>query len=205
MRNECSSCTLTPSRHKLRDKTRMDILPLTTERLLLRRFGRHDLAAFAGYRNQPEVARYQSWSSYSAADAEAFFEQQHGLAFNTGESWFQIAAERKADGALAGDVAVHFFDDGQQAEIGVTFDSLYQKQGYATEALSRVIACLFDDLKKHRITATVDAANLRVQRLLEKLGFRREAHFRENIFFKGDWSDEYGYALLAREWQSSQP
>ncbi|WP_062112253.1 GNAT family N-acetyltransferase [Collimonas pratensis] len=183
----------------------MDILPLATERLLLRKFTRHDLPAFAGYRSQPEVARYQSWSSYSAADAEAFFEQQHGLAFNTDDSWFQIAAERTADGALAGDVAVHFFDDGQQAEIGVTFDSRYQKQGYAKEALSRVIACLFDDLKKHRITATVDASNLSVQRLLEKLGFRREAHFRENILFKGAWSDEYGYALLAREWQPSKP
>lgn len=183
----------------------MDIFPLATERLLLRSFIRDDLPAFASYRNQPEVARYQSWASYSAADAEAFFKQQHKLAFNTDDTWFQIAAERKEDAALAGDVAVHFFDDGLQAEIGVTFDSRYQKQGYAIEALSRVIAALFDDLRKHRITATVDASNLRVQRLLEKLGFRREAHFRENIFFKGAWSDEYGYALLAREWRQPKP
>ncbi|AIY40123.1 Ribosomal-protein-serine acetyltransferase [Collimonas arenae] len=172
--------------------------------MILRGFTRHDLAAFSGYRNKPEVARYQSWSTYSTEDAEAFFEQQHGLAFNADDTWFQIAAERKEDAALAGDVAVHFFDGGLQAEIGVTFDSIYQGQGYAWEALSRVIGLLFEDLKKHRIVATVDASNLRVQHLLEKLGFRREAHFRENIFFKGAWSDEYGYALLASEWRKQK-
>ncbi|MEO6920025.1 MAG: GNAT family protein [Collimonas sp.] len=182
----------------------MALLPLTTERLILRRFTRQDLASFSGYRNQPEVACYQSWSSYSAEDAEAFFAQQHDLAFNADDTWFQIAAERKEDAVLAGDVAVHFFDGGLQAEIGVTFDSTYQKQGYALEALSRVIGLLFEELKKHRIVATVDASNLRVQRLLEKLGFRREAHFRENIFFKGAWSDEYGYALLASEWRQQR-
>lgn len=183
----------------------MEILPLATERLLLRKFTRQDLPAFTGYRKQPEVARYQSWSDYSAKDADAFFEQQHGLTFNTDDTWFQIAAECKEDAALAGDVAVHFFDDGRQAEIGVTFDPRYQKLGYAVEALSTVIDCLFEDLAKHRIVATVDTANLRVQRLLEKLGFRREAHFQKNIFFKGAWSDEYGYALLADEWRQLQP
>lgn len=28
-------------------------------------------------------------------------------------------------------------------------------------------------------------------RLLEKLGFRREAHLIQNVFFKGAWGDEY--------------
>jgi len=182
----------------------MEIFPLSTERLILRRFARHDLPAFSGYRNQPEVARYQSWSSFSAADASAFLEQQHELAFDADETWFQIAVERKEDAVLAGDVAVHFFDGGRQAELGVTFDASCQRQGYATEALSRVIGLLFDDLKKHRIVATVDTRNASVVRLLEKQGFRREAHYRENIFFKGAWSDEYSFALLEHEWRAGQ-
>jgi RimJ/RimL family protein N-acetyltransferase len=35
---------------------------------------------------------------------------------------------------------------------------------------------------------------------MEHLGMRREAHFRENELFKGNWGDEYVYALLAAEW-----
>ncbi|MDB5766655.1 MAG: acetyltransferase family protein [Collimonas fungivorans] len=177
----------------------MEIFPLTTERLMLRRFTQRDLPIFSDYRNKPEVARHQSWSSFSAEDAAAFFEQQHELAFDTDDTWFQIAVERKEDAVLAGDVAVYFFDGGRQAEIGVTFDSTCQRQGYATEALSRVIDVLFNDCKKHRIVATVDARNDSVVRLLEKQGFRREGHYRENIFFKGAWSDEYSFALLEHE------
>jgi hypothetical protein len=45
------------------------------------------------------------------------------------------------------------------------------------------------------IRATQSAVNL-----LEKLGFRREAHYRQNIFFKGAWGDEYLYALLKSDY-----
>jgi len=179
----------------------MNVFRLTTPRFILRPFTRRDLPAFIAYRNQPEVARYQSWSSYTAQEAEAFFAQQDGLAFNTNDTWFQIAAERKEDGTLAGDVALHFFDEGRQAELGATFVAAFQRQGYASEAVSKVIELLFSKLDKHRIVATVDALNVPAQRLVENQGFRREAHYRENIFFKGAWSDEYSYALLNHEWQ----
>lgn len=182
--------------------TRATTFPISTERLVLRPFKRGDLAAFTAYRNHPDVARYQSWSSETDADATAFFAEQQTLEFDTDDTWFQIAAKHRADGALIGDVAVHFFDEGRQAELGVTFDVAAQQQGFALEALSRVIELLFADLGKHRIVATVDALDVRAQRLLERQGFRREGHYRENIFFKGVWSDEYGYALLTREWRA---
>ncbi len=40
-------------------------------------------------------------------------------------------------------------------------------------------------------------------KLLERLGFRREAHLVENIWFKGAWGSEFHYALLEREWKHS--
>jgi RimJ/RimL family protein N-acetyltransferase len=177
----------------------MDPFPLHTERLLLRPFAMQDLPAFTAYRNDPLVARYQSWSSYSEADALVFFERQRALAFDADDTWFQIAVERKADGVLLGDLAVHFFDEGRQAELGVTFDAAHQGRGYALEAMSRVIAFLFES-GKHRVTAIVDARNLPAQRLFERQGFRREAHYREHALFKGEWCDEYLYALLGHEW-----
>ena len=45
-----------------------------------------------------------------------------------------------------------------------------------------------------------DLLNLPAQRVLEKLNFRREAHFVENLWFRGRWSSEYWYALSEREW-----
>ncbi len=120
------------------------LLPLTTPRLLLRRFRTEDLPSFSHYRNLPEVARFQSWSHYGMAEATAFYEQQRSLAFAEDESWFQLAVAIQANGALAGDVGIHFFDRGRQAELGMTFSPAYQHQGYAREAMRAVIALLFE-------------------------------------------------------------
>ena len=178
------------------------VLPISTDRLVLRRFEDADLVGFAAYRNKPEIARYQSWSSFSEADAAAFFGELRDLRFDTDGTWFQIAVVRRQDNALIGDVAVHFLDDGRQAEIGLTIDSVYQKQGYAFEAVSRVVDLLFTDLNKHRIFAIVDARNVDAQKVLGKIGFRQEAHYRENVLFKGNWSDEFSFALLDSEWRT---
>jgi len=39
--------------------------------------------------------------------------------------------------------------------------------------------------------------------LAERLGFRREAHYVENEYVKGERTDEVVYAVLAREWVSA--
>lgn len=172
------------------------MLILETDRLVLRRFTEADLPAFISYRGDPEVARFQSWSSYSREDAEEFFAKQKNLAFDTDGTWFQIALARKTDSELVGDIAVHFFDDARQAELGFTLAKRHQKQGLAVEALAAVVDLLFAKLHKHRLSATVDTRNVDAIRLLSRMSFRREAHHVKNILFKGEWSDEYGYALL---------
>lgn len=116
-------------------------LPLTTPRLLLRRFRTEDLPSFSHYRNLPEVARFQSWTHYGMTEATAFYEQQRSQAFAEDESWFQLAVEIQANGALAGDVGIHFLDHGRQAELGMTFSPAYQHQGYAREAMRAMSTC----------------------------------------------------------------
>jgi RimJ/RimL family protein N-acetyltransferase len=59
---------------------------------------------------------------------------------------------------------------------------------------------LFNELNLHRVIAECDVENIASYRLLERLGFRREAHLIENIWFKGAWGSEFHYAILEREW-----
>ena len=178
------------------------LTPLQTPRLRLRGFRREDLASFRAYRDDPDVARYQSWSSYSATDAEAFFEVQRGLSFGQPDTWYQIAlAERDSD-ALLGDCALHFLAD-RQVELGFTLSPAHQRQGLMSEATRALLGFLFGSFGTHRVSATADTRNDSCVRLLERLGFRREGHFRENQRFKGEWGDVYLYALLASEWSQS--
>ena len=59
----------------------------------------------------------------------------------------------------------------------------------------------FDQMGLHRIAARTGRHNERSWRLMERLGMRREAHFRESQVVEGVWCDEFAYAVLAGEWR----
>jgi RimJ/RimL family protein N-acetyltransferase len=80
------------------------------------------------------------------------------------------------------------------------FDPEMGGQGYATEAAAAMVDLAFNGLGAHRVYARIDARNLASVRLAKRLGLRREAHLRENEWFKGEWTDELIYAVLDREW-----
>lgn len=174
--------------------------PIETERLRLRAFRRQDLDAFTAYRADVEVARYQGWSDYTRADADAFFEAQQALTFGELDTWYQIAIAERATDELVGDCVLHFLAD-RQVEIGFTLAPGHQGQGLMSEAIRALLTFAFEDLDTHRVTATTDARNRSCVALLERLGFRREGDFRQNVFFKGEWGDEFLYAMLAEEWR----
>ncbi|MEE9329945.1 MAG: GNAT family N-acetyltransferase [Parvularculaceae bacterium] len=172
-----------------------EILPIATERLLLRRFERGDLPIFVAYRNDPQIAKYQSWTSYSMSEASKFFEQQSKLAFNMNETWFQIAMSRQSDDQLIGDVAVRFYDRGRSAEIGFTVAAAAQNCGFATEAVAAVVRMLFLSLAKDRLSAIVDSRNHAGVKLLGKTGFH-QSDVRAGILFKGEKITEYEFTQI---------
>ena len=186
--------------------TRMDKTAFTTietARLTLRRFADADLGAFLAYLNDPLVARYQTWESYTEQQARDVIEQQESLEPGQPGKWFTFAAELKETKSLIGHVALSVKEaDRRQAEIGFTFAREYQGRGLAKEAAERVLDYAFNALGMHRVVAITDCENERSVALLSKLGMRREGHFIENIWFKGEWGSEYLYALLRKEWLS---
>lgn len=174
---------------------------LETPRLRIRPFEQKDLETFTAYRNDEAVARYQGWSTpYTLERAQEFLQTLQQTPPGTPDAWVQLAIERTADQALLGDIAYKISHDTRQAEIGCTLARPYWGSGYASEVTRRLLAYLFDELGLHRVAANCDVENLAAARTLEQAGLRREAHFVENLWFKGRWSSEYWYALLASEW-----
>jgi RimJ/RimL family protein N-acetyltransferase len=174
---------------------------LETPRLILRRFRDSDLASFMAYRNDLEVARYQSWESISRPEAAKFIAQQGRHRPGVPGKWFQFAAELKAGGELAGDCALLVIRTTPRiGEIGYTFARAYQHSGLATEAARAVIDFAFDVLELNRVIATTDCRNVPSVALMERLGMKRAGHFLHNAWFKGEWCDEYQYAAIRDEW-----
>jgi RimJ/RimL family protein N-acetyltransferase len=175
---------------------------LQTERLILRQFDESDLTTFLAYLNDPLVARYQTWDTYSEQRAQEVIEEQKSLVPGMPGNAFLFAVELRETAALAGHVVLTVFTtEPRQAEIGFTFAREYQGQGLAMEGAARVLEYAFKGLALHRVIAITDSENLKSVALLEKLGMRREGHFIQNIWFKGKWGDEYSYAILRDEWR----
>lgn len=87
-----------------------------------------------------------------------------------------------------------------RAEIGFTLAREHQGRGFASEAVALLLNYAFDDLGLHRVVAIADCRNTPSWALLDRIGMRREGHFLENVWFKGEWADEYLYAVLKDEW-----
>lgn len=115
--------------------------------------------------------------------------------------WFQFAIALKSADNLIGDCALKVDGgDARQTEIGFALSRAYQGQGYAVEAISRLLDHAFGKMDLHRVVAITDRRNEPSSRLLERLGMRREGSFVRNAWFKGEWASEYLYAVLGEEW-----
>lgn len=179
--------------------------PIRTQRLILRRFRSDDIPALLSYRNDPELARFDGVRPMTMEQAQRFLARQTVLPAGKPGEWLQIAVELPGTG-LIGDCG--FQVDREQvdsAEVGYRLGRQYWGQGYATEAVAGVLAWAFDTLNLHRVIALIDTRNARSIAVVERLGFRREAHLLESYREHGGWSDEYLYAMLEREWRSARP
>jgi len=174
---------------------------ILTRRLRLTRLVASDAPALFEYRSDPEVCRYQTFEPGSLADAESFIASLLPVVFDTAGSWFQFAIRLRGSDLAIGDIGAHFMaHDPRQVEIGVTVAPARQGQGIGSEAVSGLIDHLLVDCQKHRVFASVDPRNEASVRLLERVGMRREAHFRQSLWFKGAWVDDMVFGVLASEW-----
>jgi len=179
-----------------------DQLTLTTPRLSIRPFQPSDLDTYASYHGKPGVYRYL-YSELPTPEAltSRFNELLHPRFQEAGDE-FRLAVVREDDATVLGEVLLKLTSvNARQAEVGYIFDPEQAGQGYATEAVGRLITFGFKELGLHRIFARLDVLNVGSIGVVERLGLRREAHFFENDRFNDVWGDEYVYAVLAREWQ----
>jgi RimJ/RimL family protein N-acetyltransferase len=179
----------------------MTFAPILTPCLRLRNLEPRDAPVFTAYRNDPEVARFQSWTPpYAETQALELIEEMQARDL-TDEGWTQIAVASLESGTLLGDIGFRRFEP-RHAEIGFTLARAHQGKGIMREALEALLGHAFSRLEVHRVIAGTDVRNTASQGLLKRLGFRLEGVSVESWLEDGQWFDEHQYALLAREWKA---
>ncbi len=162
--------------------------PIKTRRLRIEPLTQGDLHAFAAYRSDPEIARFQSWDTpYSEAKAMELIQSQVGVELPSKGEWLQLAIHLTESGELIGDLALHSLAEPAEGfEIGFTLAQQFHGLGYAKEAASALIDFLIREQGAKRFIATTDRRNLPSIRLLQSLGFTQRPEKSWEEFFKGE-------------------
>lgn len=178
--------------------------PLRTGRLVLRPYEAGDFEDFAALAGDAAVTRYLYWGPRDRTSArEAFDRRLSGETSEGGVKPLTLALFERATGRFAGECGiVRVRAEHRDGELGYMLHTDIHGQGLAVEAAREVLRIGFEALKLHRIHATCDDRNMASARVLEKLGMRKEGHFRSNEWVKGEWTGALIYALLEDEWRA---
>jgi RimJ/RimL family protein N-acetyltransferase len=178
--------------------------PVTTPRLLIRPLTPADADGLLAYRSLPDICRYVPFEPQTRDELLERIASRWTRTELTGEGQVLILGVQVRDtGVLAGDVMLAWqSQEHASGEIGYVFNPDLSGRGYATEAADALLRLGFEGLGLHRIIARIDERNEPSARLARRLGMRQEARLVENEWFKGEWTTELDFAMLASEWQA---
>lgn len=176
-----------------------------TERLRLRIMTDSDVDAVHAYQSRTDVCEYLLYEPRdhrTVSEKIAKWSQRTTLE-REGES-LELAVERRADGQVIGDLYFSLKTvEHSCAEIGWALHPDHQGLGYATEAAAELLRMSFATIGLHRVIAEVDPRNDASVALCRRLGMRQEAHFIEELWFKGAWADTVVYAMRETDWHDT--
>ena len=178
-------------------------MQITTSRLLLRPFFASDWPCLHEYLSDPEVVRFEPYEPFQE-------EESRREAENRSKNPGFLAVCVKNDGTLIGNVC-QFPTRSGNVEIGYVFHRKFWGQGYACEAVAALVDALFQQPEVHRVFAECNPQNTASEKLLRRLGLRREAWLKQNESFATNtvtgepiWQDTVIYAILREEWIAKQ-
>ncbi|WP_342563097.1 GNAT family N-acetyltransferase [Paenibacillus sp. FSL R7-0345] len=153
---------------------------LETERLYIRVLKESDAAAVFRHFADEAVTRYMD-----IPPCRDMAEASEIIRFHTEDSGCRWGLFDKATGQLAGTCGYHCWvkEAQSRAEIGYDLSSTWWSRGLMTEAITPVIRWGFEQMKLDLIEATIDPANERSARLLERLGFQRKKELVDGLVY----------------------
>lgn len=173
-------------------------MKLESERLRLEEVAWDDLENLHRLYSCPEVDEYNTLGIPNNIDetkelVRPMIEVQ-GLEDRKSYSWKII---RKDSGEFIGMAGISL--SANRFKLGEIFYELFPSQwgyGYATEITKALIKVGFDYFHLHKVEAGVATENIRSIRVLEKSGMTREGLRRKILPIRGEWKDNYHYAIV---------
>ena len=169
---------------------------LETERLYLRRLINEDVNEVFALRSNKKVMQYIprpiATSKEDALEHIAMIDAK--IENNEGINWAITLKDNPKLIGIIGHYRIkpeHF-----RAEIGYMLLPEYQGKGIIVEAIKVTLNYAFEIMKLHSIEAIIDPENYASEKVLQKSGFVKEAHLKENEYYEGRFLDTVIYSIL---------
>ncbi len=175
------------------------VTQLRTARLVLRPLAEADVPALLVIHSDQRTMRYWSGTAWTdEARGSDMVARDHDPNLN---DHLRLGIELAETGRLIGTCSLFEINDQcSRAELGYMLGSFAWGQGYMLEALRAFLSHAFSELNLRRIEADTDPRNEPSLRLLARLGFVKEGHFRERWIVGDEVSDSAMFGLLRRDW-----
>lgn len=176
---------------------------LESERLLFRKILLSDSKDLYLIRSEDEVMKYMDVPKMeSLDDADKLIKSIEESYKN--ETGISLGIVEKSSNKFIGYFGFwRIVSEHCRAEIGYALNLNYWNKGYMTETLHTMVRYGFRHINLHSIEANTNPGNLHCIALLEKIGFKKEAYFRENYLFNNKFTDSIIYSLLEKDLISS--
>lgn len=170
---------------------------LETDRLILKEITNDHAPALYKMRTDPDVMRYIDRPiPNSIVEVEELIQKMVNMKISgEGISW-GIFKKDHPDVKIGNIGFYRILSAHYRAEIGYMLNTNEHQKGIMYEAMQKVIEFGFANMKLHSVEANINPENVASRKLLEKAGFVREAYFKENYFFNGQFIDSEIYSLL---------
>ena len=166
----------------MKNKTFISLLPLETERLIIRKTSLEDIDLLLKMDKQEATQKYLGGMKNKTREERIAFLEKKISKFDKGLAG-QLTICLK-DGTPIGFIGLSIDEEKEFGKIGYLLDSDYWNQGYCTEACKKLLEIGFDILHLKSITADTVEGNNSSKRVLEKLGFDYQNNFtKEDTIF----------------------
>lgn len=146
---------------------------LETNRLILRQFVIEDYELF--YKNwatDERVTRYMTWNPHQNIEETKELVTRWSNSYNKDEFYHWIIVLKENNEPIGSMSVVDINEEKEDVEVGycISFDNW--NKGLATEAFSKVIEYLFNEVEVKCITASHDSRNIASGKVMEKCGLK---------------------------------
>jgi ribosomal-protein-alanine N-acetyltransferase len=176
-------------------------LKLETERFTLQPFHKEDATRIKELANNKELA--------------TILGLPHPYELKHAEEWIAIQPEQikkgieypltivtKKENEIIGTITLRIDKNNNKGELGYWIGRDYLGNGFATEAVNRMIEFGFNQLDLNKVWASAMSRNKASTIVLEKAGLQKEGRLKQNRLLHDKYEDVEMYCLLKNEYKS---